>query len=269
MSGRLIMLDRQSLVPIHYQFKKMLLDQILSGQLPPGAQLPTEGEYARQFGVSLAPIRQALGDLAQQGYIERRTRRGTFVRQRKVAQKIASLSSFTDAMHETNLAVSVEVLGLELLWAPKDTAARLGISESDRVVFLQRRCSLDREPAALLRSWLPAMLFPNLESRSLEDRSLYHLLEEDYGCVMQRAESYFEVCPATHETSSRLAIGLGISLIRVESVTYDQHDRAVEYVEVFHRADRFRFFIESHREGDGKVTKNGYFAHPSPGRNAD
>ncbi len=258
------MLDRQSLVPIHYQFKKMLLDQILSGQLPPGAQLPTEGEYVRQFGVSLAPIRQALGELAQQGYIERRTRRGTFVRQRKIAQKISSLSSFTDAMHETNLAVAVEVLRLELLCPPKEAAARLGISESDPVVFLQRRCSLDREPAALLRSWLPAALFPNLESRSLEDRSLYHLLEAEYGCVMRRAESYFEVCPATHETSALLALGLGISLIRVESVTYDQHDRPVEYVEIFHRADRFRFFIESHREEDGKIARNSYFGHPSP-----
>ncbi|HEY8285181.1 MAG TPA: GntR family transcriptional regulator, partial [Chloroflexota bacterium] len=140
------MLDRQSLVPIHYQFKKMLLDQILSGHLPPGAQLPTEGEYARQFGVSLAPIRQALVDLARQGYIERRTRRGTFVRQRKIAQKITSLSSFTDAMHETNLAVAVEVLRLELLRAPKNIADTLGIAESEPVVFLQRRCSLDREP---------------------------------------------------------------------------------------------------------------------------
>jgi GntR family transcriptional regulator len=263
------MLDRRSLIPIHAQFKTMLLEQILSGQLPPGARLPTEGEYARQLGVSLAPIRQALGELVQQGYIERRTRRGTNVRRRKIAQKISSLSSFTDAMHETNHAVNVEVLQLDLRCPPKDAAAGLGILDSDSVVFLERRCSLDREPAALLRSWLPASMFSNLQSRNLEDRSLYHLLEEEYGCIMQRAESYFEVCPATHETSSRLAVGLGISLIRVESVTYDQLGRAVEYVEIFHRADRFRFFIESHREEAGKITNNGYFAHPSSGLNAD
>ncbi len=263
------MLDRRSRVPIHYQFKKMLLDQILSGHLPPGSQLPTEGEYARQFGVSLAPIRQALGELAQQGYIERRTRRGTFVCRRKIAQKIASLSSFTDAMHETNLAVSVEVLCLDVRYPPKDIAARLGMAETEPVVFLQRRCSLDREPAALLRSWLPGALFPNLEACNLEDRSLYHLLEEQYGCVMQRAESYFEVCPAIHETSSLLAIGPGVSLIRVESVTYDRLERAVEYVEVFHRADRYRFFIESRREEDGKIARNGYFGHPSSELEAD
>ncbi|HEY8284934.1 MAG TPA: UTRA domain-containing protein, partial [Chloroflexota bacterium] len=165
---------------------------------------------------------------------------------------------------ETNLAVAVEVLRLELLRAPKNIADTLGIAESEPVVFLQRRCSLDREPAALLRSWLPAARFPDLESRILTDRSLYHLLEEVYDCVMRRAESYFEVCPATHETSSLLAIGLGISLIRVESVTYDQHDRAVEYVEIFHRADRFRFFIESRREEDGKIARNSYFGPSSP-----
>lgn len=258
------MLDRTSLVPIHYQFKKMLLGQILSGHLPPGTQLPTEGEYARRYGVSLAPIRQALGELAQQGYIERRTRRGTFVRQRKIAQTISTLSSFTDAMHETSLAVEVEVLRLEELRPPREIAAHLGLGEQEAAVFLQRRCSLDQEPAALLRSWLPAARFPDLAARHLADRSLYHLLETEYDCIMQRAESYFEVCPATHETVALLAIGLGISLIRVESLTYDQHDQPVEYVEIFHRADRFRFFIESRREEDGKIARNSFFGRPAP-----
>ncbi|MGH2411998.1 MAG: UTRA domain-containing protein, partial [Chloroflexota bacterium] len=104
---------------------------------------------------------------------------------------------------------------------------------------------------------------PDLESRILADRSLYHLLENEYDCLMRRAESYFEVCPATHETSALLAIGPGLSVIRVESVTYDQHDRAVEYVEIFHRADRFRFFIESRREEDGKIARNSYFGPSS------
>ncbi len=256
------MLNRQSAVPFHYQFKRMLLDQIISGDLPPGTRLPTEREYARQIGVSLAPIRQALGELAQQGYIERVKSRGTFVRQRKIDQKITALSSFTDSMHQTGLPVGVEVLRLERQRPPQGIATKLGLSGHDMVVALQRRCSLEGEPITLLRSWLPAAMFPNLEGHRLEDRSLYHLLEAEYGCMLRRAESYIEVCPADEEGSALLSVGLGTPLIRVESVTYEQHDRVVEYAEVLYRADRYRFFIESRREEDGIITCNGYFGHP-------
>lgn len=256
-------LNRHSAVPFHYQFKRMLLDQITSGALPPGARLPTEREYAAQLGVSLAPIRQALGELARQGYVERVKSRGTFVRRRKIDQKITALSSFTDSMHQTGLPVGVRVLRLERCRPSKEIAARLRLSGHEMVVALQRLCLLEEEPVALLRSWLPAAMFPNLEGHSFADRSLYHLLEEEYGCRLRRAESYIEVCPADEESSALLASGLGAPLIRVESVTYEWHDHAVEYVEVLYRADRYRFFMESRREEGGGVTYNGYFGEPS------
>jgi len=48
-------------------------------RLPPGAQLPTEDQLARHFGVSMITVRGALRELQQRGLIERRQGRGTFV----------------------------------------------------------------------------------------------------------------------------------------------------------------------------------------------
>ena len=104
----------------------------------------------------------------------------------------------------------------------------------------------------MLFSYLPAALFPGLERHDLADRSLYHLLEEEYGCVLSHAESYIEVSPADEETAARLAIAAGASLLRVEGVTYRRED-VVEYSEVLYRADRYRFLIESRREPSGVV----------------
>ena len=284
------MLNRRSAVPLHHQFKRMLLNQIASGALPPGARLLTEREYAEQLGISLAPIRQALSDLAQQGYLERYKSRGTFVRERKIEQKITALSSFTDSMHQTGLPVELEVLRLERCRPSAAVAARLwpgGAKDvgaptrgarptAMQVVALQRRCTVKGEPAALLFSYLPAARFPGLERRDLTNRSLYHLLEEEYGCVMSRAESYIEVRPADDETAALLTVQGGAPLLCVDSVTWGSHvtspgtswvmgaqrlregkgvaEELVEYAEVLYRADRYRFLVESRREPGGVIT---------------
>jgi GntR family transcriptional repressor for pyruvate dehydrogenase complex len=56
-----------------------LQQDILSGQIAPGARLPTERELAVQFGVSRASIREALSVLQSSGLVESRQGDGTTV----------------------------------------------------------------------------------------------------------------------------------------------------------------------------------------------
>jgi len=53
-------------------------DQIVTCELAPGAPLPVV-ELARQFGVSLTPVRDALNRLAAEGLVEDVARKGYFV----------------------------------------------------------------------------------------------------------------------------------------------------------------------------------------------
>ena len=97
------MISRTSAIPLHTQFRAHLLQRIERGELRQGQKLPSEREYADQLGVSLAPIRQAILDLAKEGYLHRTRGRGTFVQEAKVDEKIAILSSFTQSMRAKGL----------------------------------------------------------------------------------------------------------------------------------------------------------------------
>jgi DNA-binding GntR family transcriptional regulator len=67
-------------VPRLYQrVVEILSGQIKSGQLPPEARLQ-ESSVAALFGISRAPVRQALAELEQRGLIEKAARRGYKVR---------------------------------------------------------------------------------------------------------------------------------------------------------------------------------------------
>lgn len=74
-------LDRGDHAPALYlQLVTHFRDQIASGALAPGSQLPTEIELTEQFGVSRNTIRQAMNTLVHEGLLERTQGRGTFVR---------------------------------------------------------------------------------------------------------------------------------------------------------------------------------------------
>ncbi len=71
--------DRSSAIPIYYQLKSHFREQIESGELRPGDQLPTEAELCDRLGISRAPVRQAMAELAREGLIYRRAGAGSFV----------------------------------------------------------------------------------------------------------------------------------------------------------------------------------------------
>jgi DNA-binding GntR family transcriptional regulator len=76
--------DRKDAAPIRRrvlreEIRERLVDEILSGRLGPGARI-VETQLARQFGVSQAPVREALRDLALSGFVVCSPFRSTYVR---------------------------------------------------------------------------------------------------------------------------------------------------------------------------------------------
>ena len=146
---------RHSPVPLHHQIKVAVLQGIEQGWLRPGEQLPRERELAKALGVSLAPVRQAMVDLTKEGYVDRTRGKGTFVRERKLVEKIQILGSFHSSMQRQGLRPTVTVLTNEILHAPEEVASALSM-RSREAWCLRRLATLDAAPLALLTAWLPA-----------------------------------------------------------------------------------------------------------------
>lgn len=62
------------------QVKEMLLERIISGELQPGQRL-VETHIAQEFGISQAPVREALRDLELLRFVDSAPFRGAWVRQ--------------------------------------------------------------------------------------------------------------------------------------------------------------------------------------------
>jgi GntR family transcriptional regulator len=245
----MMQINRDAPVPLHHQVRNYLLGCIERGELLPGQMLLQEREYAARFGISLAPVRQAILDLVKEGYLYRVPGRGTFVREQKVEEKISILSSFTESMRAKGLSAVLRVVEQRIGKVPSAVRAMLETPDQ-QFVFLQRVALVDGKAMALLSSYLPAGLVPGLETLDLNGQSLYRTLEERYGIVLARAKNTIEVVRCRSTQSTALGVPQGTPLLQVEGETYDVTDQFVEFSQVLYRADRFRFTIESFRRDD-------------------
>lgn len=74
-----MVIDPELPVPLWFQLREHLLDEIVAGRFANGRQLPTEHELCARFGISRTPVHRALAQLADEGVILRHRRTGTFV----------------------------------------------------------------------------------------------------------------------------------------------------------------------------------------------
>jgi len=84
------MIDRSSPSPIYQQLKEIIKRKIEDGEFMPGERIPTEFVLCDMFGVSRAPVRQALRDLVDEGLLNRQQGSGTFVN-RKIGETATPL----------------------------------------------------------------------------------------------------------------------------------------------------------------------------------
>ena len=73
-------LSKDADLPLYAQLYGILRGQVLRGELAPGDLIPAESVLVATYGVSRITVRTALEQLVQDGLIDRRRGRGSFVR---------------------------------------------------------------------------------------------------------------------------------------------------------------------------------------------
>ena len=231
-------------LPLYRQIKADLLERIKGGQLEPGARVESEFELMAHYGVSRATIRQALGQLVAEGYLEIRRGLGTFVATPKMEQGLGGFYSFSREIEARGMRPGTRVLGIGVEGASRTVATALGVDAGTPVVALRRLRLADEEPLITETSYLPAARFPDLESRDLEQRRLYDTLASDYGVRPMRAHEVFEPVLLTADEASLLHKHRGDPALVVERTTFDQAGERIEFCRSLVRSDRFRYAVE-------------------------
>ncbi len=217
---------------------------IASGVWKEGDRLPPERDLCRDFDVSRSTLRQALGELEQRGLISRHQGRGTFVTRPRVQLPIIGVFSIRDAMEAHGMAMTTRVLKVEVIEASRQLASDLACLPGDELVYIERLRIGDGEPMVLDTAHLPAELFPGLEGVDFENRSLYEVLEGDYGRTVAEAQETLEPVILTPRECGLLGVAAHTTALLTRRVTTDSDGVVVALGHVLLRGDRSRYLYK-------------------------
>jgi GntR family transcriptional regulator len=231
--------DRGRPEPLYHQLETELRERILSGEWPPGTQIPTEQELGQRYGVSRITVRQAVRNLVDSGYLERGQGRGTFVREPVLVAGERGLRSFSEEMRALALQPGARVLDARKAPADGVVAEHLGLEVGAPVHRLRRLRTGDGRPIGLQTAHLPVARFPGLDERIAGGGSLYEVLASTYGVELDHARETFAVERLPADVAELLDVAAGEPAFHVERVAYDA-EGPFEYTVSLMRGDRYR-----------------------------
>lgn len=236
-------LDLSSGVPLYRQIKDILRTEIVQGAADPGKPM-TEVQLLDRFDVSRAPIRQALRELTNEGYVYRKQGKGTFpvpgVRVDRPAEMRAG--TLYQYLAERGLKPTARVSDLAKVAPPERIRERLRLDGSERLLHFTRLISLDGAP--LVEADVYIRVPENFEPTASElerQGSAFELLERDYGITLDRAEHEAWATAATPAHSEALGVPVGSPLLVIETLFYTRGGVPAGWRIAAHLADEFKY----------------------------
>lgn len=236
-------LDPVSGVPMYKQIKEILRREITSGAADPNVPM-TEAQLLERFGVSRAPIRQALSDLSTEGFVYRKQGKGTFPVVGARVDRPADIrpGGLFQFLSDKGLKPTSEVSKPERVVPPSRIRARLDLPEDEQLLHFTRLMSIDGEPLVdadvYIRS--PEGFLPSVEF--LEERgSAMELLEREYGITLDRAEHEAWATAATAQQAAALGVAEGSPLLAIETIFFSTGGVPAGWRLAIHQAEEFKY----------------------------
>lgn len=219
-----------------------LRQRIVDGHWVPGSALPSEQQLAAERGVALGTLRQALAVLAEEGLVERRHGRGTFVRAALAGAPMLRFFRFGERDGEIPAS---RIVSRQVVAASAAVASGLGLQGGTQVLRLRRLRSVGGVPRLLEELWLPLPLFDALVDSDLADWGdlLYPHFAEHCGVHVFRVVDQIGFAQLNAADARLLKLSAGHPCALVQRQAYDLAGRCVEWRITRGDAAAFRYTV--------------------------
>jgi GntR family transcriptional regulator len=228
----------------HARIASALREAIESGQLPPGAPLPSEARLSARFEVSRGTVRHALATLRNEGLISGgRGRPPTVARQLK-AQSFDQFVSFSIWAKESGHSPAARTLELARRPADADAARMLGLEPGTPVFQYKRVRLLDGDPVMIELSTFVEAVGRLLLDCDLDGGSVYAQLGAR-GVQFTEAEQTIAAIAASAEFAKLLGVPRRAPLLEVRRLVLGTDGERLEWSYDIYRGDSFAVTVHN------------------------
>lgn len=231
-------IERVSPVPYYEQLFTILRDQIVEREIPPDERLPSEQELCREFGLSRATVRQTLSKLESEGYARRVARRGVFASAPELSAGwiVQDTAGFLDSqLSHGRTGIDTTVIDAQFISPPQHVSEALRVGDEEEVFALRRLRALDGKIAVFSTNWFSTEAGKTVAGAQdvLDGTGSLNSTLHRAGFVTSGARRVIRAMHAPEGVARHLQIGRDDPVLRVRSLSWDQHDAPFDYYETW------------------------------------
>ncbi|MGZ0750081.1 GntR family transcriptional regulator [Kluyvera sichuanensis] len=236
-------LDRSSTVPLYSQIKQALIEELQEDERAADLVL-TEASLIKRFHVSRAPIRQALKELEDEGYVVRHRAKGTFpVRRVNVSlSPTLELGGISSYLTEQGLKPTSRIVALARVTAPDEVNEILDLDTDDRLLYVQRIIYVKGIPLVWSSTYLctPPDFLPSMVELE-QAGTMFALVNQQLGMTFTRGVQNIWATGANTEEAEALEIEPGAPVMVSATTLYSRDGKPAGWRRAVHRADDFKY----------------------------
>jgi GntR family transcriptional regulator len=234
---------RHSPLPLYYQIREILREEIASQQMPLGAPFPTENQLMKRFGVSRTTVRKAVDDLVAEGLVHRVQGQGTFISGRHDERELFALCSLAD-VPPRDQPLEWRVLEIDQVAADDRVAAKLQLEPGQPVTYIERLRLDDDVPLEFGLAWLPSEVGQIIAQEDLSRYLVATLLEDKCGVRLGDAQCTIGAANAEGSLAQVLQVREGTAVLIMERTDYTLEGSPILFHTWHYRADRVGVVVE-------------------------
>ncbi len=233
-------LDKHSSVPLYFQLKELILENIEKKIYAPGSRIPSELELCEQLGLSRPTVRQAVSELVSEGQLQIVKGKGTYVSSSSERCEIKNFSALTFSFLNAQKYNKNEIESYDVVRNPDSALESLFDQPSfkqEGYVRIRRVQSSKAGVYAYIESYIPVAFFPNLTADIKSEKSMVDIVANKYAYVPAKGSCKVWVAPASAAEARALEISRGTPVLEVYARLVSKSENVSEVVRASLRAD--------------------------------
>jgi len=219
-------------VSLPIQTSQYIRELVETGEYQPGQQLPPEGDFARQLGISRPTLREALHSLELEGVIVCRHGVGTFISPnygKRFESGLETLESIERIASRMGLQTQMGDALIEERTASPIELSELGLTRETNVLFVSRAILVYNRSVAHLKDVVPVKYLRKEDLGQDFHGSILEMLLKRGNPPLSYSFTKLAAVTAEISLAKLLDIQPHTPLMRLEARLFSQSDQIVDY----------------------------------------
>lgn len=193
------------------------------------------------FKVSRTPVRQALKQLENDGYIYRVQGKGSFVANRQPKESWTSMSGFRNQYSMDWEKISVRTIEIKKVVSPH-YANLLQVNENEELIYLKRIRYLNNQPMFYLEHYIRPIIPIEAYEEDEAFSSVQKLLKEKVGIEFSEVEDEIEAVIVDPYIAGALQIASDSAVLKGTRLSYTEEEMPVEVNIFYINTDNWKYY---------------------------